>query len=428
MKSKNNYIYLFYILLAFSTLYLIKSYPKISILISSLILLIYIITRLKKNIAYLVLLYPFLIYIISFFYNKNFLSLGDNEGYYGPLMDTLPFYGKAKDSTIFVSNLTSLDGLQYLKLGFLPVIIIPDFLYNFQSEIIYYYFQSFYFLFLVTYLVFYISKYEILKKNEFNIFVIFLIFSPSIILLGLAPTRHYFTLFSVLLFYFSFINFNSTKSKKHLITLFVSVLFTILSKTGYILAYFIFIIIFYRNLVKIKKIYLNIIYSISFLLIIYLAIFLLPKYNGITSSGLSSFNWVLSIPILGPLSKYIFDILSPFPHYNFIHLSNEVYGGNLVFFLCHIFGILYIFVVIFNLSNIILRYNKNYKLDSLTLFGCVMSLTILPASAGFNGYISIFYPFFIFYFFQKNLIRKLFFSLILLTIINISFFTISLLK
>ena len=42
---------------------------------------------------------------------------------------------------------------------------------------------------------------------------------------------------------------------------------------------------------------------------------------------------------------------------------------------------------LFNLSNIILRYNKNYKLDSLTLFGCVMSLTILPASAGFNGYI-----------------------------------------
>ena len=428
MKSKNNLIYLFYILFAIFSLYILKGYPKISILTSSLVLLIYIITRLNKNIAYLLFIYPFLIYVLSFFYNKNFLSLGDNEGYYGPLMDTLPFYGKAQDSTRFLSNLTSIDGLQYLKLGFLPVIIVPDFLYIINSEIIYYYFQSFYFLFLVTFLVFYISKYQILEKNKFNIFIIFLLLSPSIILLGIAPTRHYFTLFSVLLFFFSFYNFNLTRNKIHIITIFLAILFTLISKPGYILAYFIFIILFYRNLIKLKQFYLYIIYSISFILILFIAIFLLPRYNGLTTSGLSSFNWVLSIPILGPLSKYVFDILSPFPHYNFIQLTDDVYGGNVLFFLCHILGILFIFVVIINLTNFIIKRNNNQKLDTLTLFGCVMSLTILPASAGFNGYISIFYPFFIYYFFQKNLIRKLFYSLIALTIINIIFFTIIFLK
>jgi hypothetical protein len=254
-----------------------------------------------------------------------------------------------------------------------------------------------------------------------------LLLSPSILLLGIAPTRHYFTLFSVLFFFFSFYNFNLTRNKKHLITILVSILFTLISKPGYILAYFIFIILIYRNIIKIKQIYLYIIYIISFLFILYIAIFLLPRYNDLTTSGLSSFNWVLSIPILGPLSKYIFDILSPFPHYNFIQLTDEVYGGNLIFFLCHILGILFIFVVIINLINFIFKRN-NKKLDTLTLYGCVMSLTILPASAGYNGYISIFYPFFIYYFFQKNLIRKLFYSLIALTIINIIFFTIIFLK
>ena len=428
MKSKSNYFYLKYILFAFFILFLFKEYPYISILTSSLILLIFIITRLKKNISYVVLFYPIIISVISLFYQKNFLSLGDNEGYYGPLMDTLPFYGKAQDSTRFLSNLTSLDGLQYLKLGFLPVIIVPDFLYKINNEIIYYFFQSFYFLFLVTYLVFYISKYNILEKDKFNIFIIFLLLSPSIILLGIAPTRHYFTLFSILLFFFSFINFNLTKNKKHLITIFIAVLFTLISKAGYIFGYFIFIILFYRNLVKIKKVYLNIIYLISITIAIFLAIFLLPRYNDITSSGLSSFNWVLSIPILGPFSKYIFDILSPFPHYNFIQLSNEVYGGNLLFFLCHILGILFIFVVIINLFNFLSKSNKNDKLDTITLYGCVMSLTILPASAGFNGYISIFYPLFIFFFLQKNLLNKLFFSLVVLILLNISFFTITFFK
>jgi hypothetical protein len=208
----------------------------------------------------------------------------------------------------------------------------------------------------------------------------------------------------------------------------ISILFTLISKPGYILAYFIFIVLFYRNYIKVKEIYLYIIYTISFIFILFIAIFLLPRYNSITSSGLSSFNWVLGIPILGSLSKYIFDILSPFPHYKFIYLSNEVYGGNLLFFLCHILGVLFIFVVIINLINFFSKRNRYVKLDSITLFGCIMSLTILPASAGFNGYISIFYPFFIFYFFKKNLLMKLVFSFVILLIINFLFSTITFLK
>ena len=428
MNSKSNYIYTFYIFFALLILFIFRFNPLISIFLSSLILLIYIILRLKKKYSFFLLIYPFTIYFISFFYNKNFLSLGDNEGYYGPLMDTLPFYGKAQDNARFLSNLTSLDGLQYLKLGFLPVIIVPDFLYKIENEIVYYYFQSFYFLFLVTYLVFYISKYKILEDNKLNYLILFLLLSPSCISLGIAPTRHYFTLFSIILFFFAFINYNSTKNKKHLITIFIAIIFTLISKAGYIFGYLLFIIFFYRNLFKIKKYILNLIYILSFIIFILLFVYILPRYNDITTSGLASLNWVLKIPLIGPFSKYIFNILSPFPHYNFISLSNLVFGGNILYFIFHILGILYILVVIINLSNYFIKRNKEDNLDVFTLYGCIMSLTILPASAGFNGYISIFYPFFIFYFNKKNITKKLFISLFILTMINIIFFTYSFFK
>ena len=90
---------------------------------------------------------------------------------------------------------------------------------------------------------------------------------------------------------------------------------------------------------------------------ILLFVYILPRYNDITTSGLASLNWVLKIPLIGPFSKYIFNILSPFPHYNFISLSNQIFGGNILYFIFHILGILYILIVIINLSNYFIKRN-----------------------------------------------------------------------
>ena len=410
------------IVLCFYTLYVFKSIPILSIFLSMFLLIFYLISELKLKISFLLFLFPIIVYLLPFFTTGNFLSFGDNEGYTGPVKSTLSFYSN-QDNTNLLTSLQSYEGIMFIKIGFIPVILVPDFLYKFDNEVVYFYFQSFYFLFLFFILFFYIITTKFFEDSKkLTYFTLFVLLLPTSFTLGFAPTRHYFTFFSVLLFFFSYESILKKSSFKSFIILFFSLIFTILSKPPYLIPYTLYILYTNRKNFKFTKYpIITFLFITSFILLFFILLFfILPKYQGALTAGIATFNFALKIPLLGLLLKYIIDILSPFPTYDFETISTA-FGSNIFYYLFHILGILYISVVVINLVKYFFKNNKE-KLDNLTIFGLFMSLSILPANAGYNGYISIFYPLFFYYFKKEKIFTNFIFSLQFLVFINLIFF------
>ena len=386
-------------------------------LLCSLTLITYIAVIIRPKFIIFIYFYPLIVFFLSFFYNRPFLELGDNVGYTGPLRNSLAFYD-ANDNSGFLTNIQTLEGLSYLKIGFLPIILIPDYLYDFNNDIVYYFFQALFFLFLVAIVACYISKVKSLTVLDNKNLITFLLLSPTIFLLGSTPSRTFFTLFSLVLFIVAFIDLNDKITFRSFFIFFISIIFTIISKQSYLIAYLIFLIFYYRN-VKIRIFYKFSLFTLLIFIIGWTLSYYSDWFESTSATGLGNFNSVLNIPIIGPLSKYFFNILSPFPFYRYSMLSDDFFGGNVLFFLLHILSFILIVVMI---TNLIVNYRSEKNIHIFAQFGLIMSLTILPASAGFNGYIAIFYPFFSNYFISKNNTVIILITIIFLLVFNIIYY------
>ena len=392
---KSLFIYILLILLSAATLDLFQDFPFIGLLIVELIFCFYCTSLFKSRWAFLILLYPFLTRFLYIFFSVKYLDLGDGPAYINTIKYHLPFYNNDQtlDSVILAISQT---GYNYISFPFVPNILIPDFFFNNPSDQDYYSWQYCFNLILVSINITLMKKWLALPEPYLLSILLFSTISPSFLEYGYAPTRHFFTFFSVLLFFTAFHALLKQFSISRVSFLLIAIICIIFSKLGYFIPIIIYVIFTFKD--NIKKIYLLIV-GLSILpflpFIISSALNYVNDYEGTSKIGVRSTGYLIDIPILGYFFKYLFAILSPFPWSKVDSLVTEVYGENYMFFICHVFSAitgLYFFIRLITHFKKLNIYDP--QLGSLLVFGLIMSTSIIAGATGFHTYLVIFYPFF----------------------------------
>lgn len=383
--------------LSFISLLIGIEYPNLSIPFVTLLFCLYCALSFKSNFRFYFLLYPLLVIIIFPFYKQPFCDLGDGISYFGATRSYLPFYnGTGNVDKIF--ELIETINLKILYIGFIPNILIPDYLYAEPSESVYYYWQSCLHVIYVSICLVLAKKWKVLPEDYLLPLVLFAVISPSFFEIGNAPTRHFMTFFSILLFYTSINSAIKSITFSKIIILLISLILIIVSKIGYlvpVIGYSIYRILSANSINKIYKYIMVIIIVIITILLLPFFYKLLYAFNENKLGGAATFSFLVGIPILSVLSKYIYALLAPFPWQEASLFIDTIYGGNWIHFTLHVISSLtgiYFFAIIILHFKSIMRSNKEIK--DLVLFGLIMSSTILVGQTGYHGYLSIFFPFF----------------------------------
>jgi hypothetical protein len=416
------FTYILFIGLSVVPLVVFKDYQTIALLIAQSIICIYFISRLKTKLSLLILLFPLITFILSEGYKEPFSDIGDGPAYTelsynfqeAHLDNKIDFIDQLKNdiiSLIFYGHF----------IGAFPVRLGADIFFGQKvEEKTYYLFQQYWFLILISFLFLLTIKWEIFSFSTLQIIFLFILVSPTFFDLGNAITRHYLTFFSVFLFYISFIGLIKKIHYSKFIFLGLSLILIFLGKLGYIPFLLISsLIIIWPKLKPTKKIYFSLSALTVFLVSWPLIIELNNKYQELYLVGGNtiSSNGLLAIPI-----KIMMSILGAFPWYN-PSIHYYVYGGNYLFFYFHIISALFglwIFLRLVLYFKKILKINDELK--NLILFGTIMSVTILFGSAGFHGYLSIFFPFFAPLILVKRYNINLFIPILISILLNIVLF------
>ena len=388
--------YLLFIITSFFTLIIFNFNATLSIILSQVVICVFFVSILRTKLAFVILLFPVISFLISEGYTDSFTTLGDGKPYVGVSEQFQEEYLNNTDNFITeIKEKSTVRNIFYFHyLGTLPTILLPKYIFSQPlEETEYYLFQQYVFLFLMS-LLFYLSTYwKIFTFSTLQIIFIFLLVSPTFFELGSAITRHYLTFFSVFLFYISYHGLINNKSIFKFITSLISILLIFLGKPGYLILLILYVIIL--NLKNITKTKLYIIVGSLALLLVYLEpiIKIISGYLIRTSVSTNSVSFGNGLFFSLPL-KLIAAILSPFPWYKF-YMFSHIYGDNFLLFIFHIFSSLFglwIFMRLFIYNKKLFRISE--ELRSLLIFGLVMSTSIFAGQIGFHGYLSIFFPFF----------------------------------
>jgi hypothetical protein len=401
LKVINISVSLLFFLLSIFPFIFFNRFPDQSIFTSEIILCSYFFILFKKNKrAYLFYLYPVIIYAISLFYTTNFLTLGDGGSYISVSDELFEQVETGGLVNTFLNNWEA--GYDYFLfywhlVGFFPIRWIPLSLKeDGLQDISFFYFQSFSHLFLCSILVFLNRLWNTIPAKYEISFFLFAIISPTFFELQTAPTRHLFTFFSVALFYIASVGLRQGFSFFKLVCLTLSIIFTILGKPAYLILFFLFASTFaYNYLNREYKVIAAILFG--FIIFFYGTIFYetYNSYDKMFGNMGTTKVQAEGLGIFKPLLKLLAALLGAFPWYKAIEISNEVFGGNLILFVLHIFSAIFgvwVFTRFFYFRDKLFSIDKD--LSSLLLFGLIMSVSIFAGATGFHGYLSIFFPFF----------------------------------
>jgi hypothetical protein len=391
---KHSFGYLFFLFLSLFALLILKAYPIVSLLSAELVLLFYMAIRLKGKTSFIILIFPLIVYFLSCNYALPYTELGDAFGYFPSADYVWDNYvvGNGSLTDLFEKGWVYF-GFYFHHFGAWPSIWLTEhfFLENASSSV-YYLSQTYYLLILLYTLLYFSDRWNVFSEKVQKSIFIFIILSPTFFELGVAVTRHYFTFFSVFLYYLAFDGLLKKFTFEKFIALIFSIIFLLIGKPAYLLAITLYSgLILYSRFTKLQRL-------ISFFIVSSVSIILIPfvfdvfiRYGKLLMEGSSS----LSFPVflIVPL-KYILAIFSPFPWYKFDY-HFFVYGGNIYFFIGHIlssiFGLWVLFRLVLYLKSIL---SISPEIKSVTIYGIIMSSTVIFGATGFHGYLSVFFPFF----------------------------------
>lgn len=376
--------------------------PVTSILLVDAMFCWFCATVFTHRLRYLFLLHPFVVLVLSLFYQTSFLELGDGEAYFALTRDILPFY-TGEDTSEFIHNyindpIGSVDFKQ-VYLGFIPNVVVPDYIYGTPSDDVYFFWQATFYVILFSLSLVLAKQWRVMHDEYLFCFALFAVISPSFFELGSAPTRHLFTFISVWLFYIAFIATVKQPRPTRIAWLFVAVAAVAVSRIVLLIP----IIVFtshYLLAVKNKTYVLTryILVAVVVALLFYFMNYFFGKaqdYRDISQAGAGTFAFLANIPVVSFFGKYLFAMLSPFPWSKATIHINEIYGGNSLIFMMHVLSSitgLYFFTRIIVYARPLAEAYPELKPP--IVYGLIMSLSILGGSTGFHSYILIYFPFF----------------------------------
>lgn len=371
-----------------------------------------------------VLIYPMFKFLWYQFYMDDWFLIGDVISYMKLL------------SVTFVNNGVNLDTLlsvyeNYGRFYYLTIInmLVPmmvfDISFGSENSFLLLYFNDLIFVALTV--IFAIAYRGMISNKHLALFVLFILFSPTILSLTAVTDRHLFTLFALLFFVRGFILYDC--ENKYNIYLFLSLFMIYLNKKELLLAIMLYVVLLNISLLKKPR---NLIFSI---LILFITLFFLKNslleymnIQGMSTTGFASTlqNTLgfMSIVIIAPL-KYIYAILAPFPWYKYDTHLNISYGSYFVlaaWYMNSIFGL----AIVISLVKYFRYVKKNtFYYKYFILFGIIMSTTIILGHIGHAQYLSVYYVLFLPLFFvigRKKTLIVLSQSFLTIVVINIVLF------
>lgn len=415
-KTKKLYFFVAFFLIAliFFNVIDLNNRPVAFIYISQYVLIIYLFSLLgKSKLSVLVLIYPVFKYFWYQYYAEDWFLIGDLHNYMGLLVDTFKKNEISLDTILQTAN-------TYSRFYFLTLIniFIPMQIYSIDfgsnNSLILLYFNDLIFLMLTVITT--ISFKGFLSKRHIRYFVIFLLFSPTILSLTATNDRHLFTLFALLLFVRGYELFNNKNKINFYLILSLLILF--LNKKELIVG--ITFYIFLQN-IKFSKKYFTSILTLSLLLIVmYNFKGEILNYYKIFGAGQSIILNLINVPL-----KYVYGILSPFPWYKYDSHLNVSFGSYFVLFSWFLNSVTGLAVTLSLIYYYRLIKSNTFYFKYFIFFGMIMSTSIILGNTGHAGYLSIYYIFLIpvFFIIGKNKSLSIFFqSFITIILINIIVF------
>ncbi|MGC6330286.1 hypothetical protein [Rhizorhabdus sp. FW153] len=348
----------------------------------------------------IILLHPFLILFFSFFYSQSFLDQGDGPAY----EQVISQFFDTKTLTInYDSWILRGDLLGIFKtagFGVIPTYLIPDQISEKPEPIFYYLWQSAFHAILLSVAACLAKTWNSISNENLDIIILYSLLGPSFFELGVAPTRHYVTFFSILLFYICFMAITKSISLSKICTMAIAIVLIIISKSVLMAPVIIFIVIFFAIRRSEGKVSTSLIGLSSALVgAITLGPFLLLKLRdygeGVAMAGTGSMGYLVAVPIIGQILKLLFALLSPFPWYKADYFVDFIYGGNWPLFLMHIGSSL---IGLHLFLSIALKWTEIYgspdiEMRNTVIFGLIMSASIFGGATGFHSYILIYFPY-----------------------------------
>jgi hypothetical protein len=206
------------------------------------------------------------------------------------------------------------------------------------------------------------------------------------------------TFFGVFLLFISHISLIRKLNISKLFWYLIAIVCVLISKSVLLLPYSLFVFI---DLVFIHRSKWNFKYIIFIGIGFLSAFFILTSLFEIVNvyidetskTGAATFSFLINIPIIGWVVKYVYALLSPFPWAQSIYFISYDYAGNWLLFIMHILSALVgtlLFVTLFSNSKKILASSIEFK--QMIAFPVIMSTSILGGGIGFHTYILIYFP------------------------------------
>lgn len=392
---------LFAYVLAGLSIYTLRDSPWTGLLLANVILCLLLVFLIPSKARWLVLAYPVIISISSQLFVTPFTELGDGPAYDAVVRQYFDTLTGVFDWNAWVFQDDILANFKNASFGILPFYYIPERLFVSPSPSDYYLWQSAIHIGLVGIILVLIRFWRVLEKRHFVPMVLFSAIGPSFLDLGAAPTRHVFTFFGVFLFFVSYMALQRALTPGKIIAISASVLIILISKAPLMLPALIFVLldllVLNRHVSKFNLLYIGSALVLGFA---YLGRFLFTQtgnyLTGIAIDDVGGMGYLTKVPIIGPIAKFVFALLAPFPWSKAGYFIEFTYGGNWLLFLVHVgsslFGI-YFFITIALRWRALISH-PDMELRQILSYGCIMSLSILAGATAFHVYLLIYFPFF----------------------------------
>lgn len=364
-------------------------------------LCIYLSALFRSNARVLFLIHPIIIVIASQLFTTSFLLLGDGPSYEAVVRQYVDTSTASFQIGPLLRQFGLLDFFKYASLGVVPIYLVPDYLFSERSGDIYYLWQNTFHIALTALVVTLARHWDAIEERHLLPMALFAAVSPSVFDILTIPTRHGVTFFGVFLFFVSYLAVCRSFTAGRLAALTMAVLAILISKAPLLLPVLVFMLADHVLISRTDFTWRNaVMVGGALVSAVLLSGFFVEKtisyFQTISMTGAATFSYTTQLPLIGPIFKYLYAILAPFPWSKArIFVSTGVgYGGNWLLFAMHIAsGLigLYLFMVVIARARVLISADRGLKRS--VAYGLIMSLSILAGATGFSGYLSIYYPF-----------------------------------
>jgi len=372
--------------------------PYVALCLAEALFILFLFFQFKSNFRLLFLLHLPLVLILSQSFERPFLNLGDGPAYAAVTRQYLNTAAGHVDISAVMRSHDILYTFKYLSLGVSPIFYVPEHYFRQLDAPVYYIWQNLFHLGLVSGVVALARIWRAVSEKSLLAMALFAAVGPSFFELGATPTRHVVTFFGVFLF---FISYTATARRFRLssaLGLLAAGLVLAVSRFPLIAPALAFIVL--DQLLnagrKLSPQRLAIIAAVVIASLL-LGSTLLEKYVAyglISRKGADTFGFMATTPVVGPIVKVIYAILSPFPWSKASFFVDNTYGGNWFIFYFHVLSALFGLYAFMALALRARRFSAlPIDVRQGVMYALLMSASVMQGATGFHTYILLYFPF-----------------------------------